>query len=146
MEKDDGTRERESLDSNSLMGIASPSQSQDTSPSLLDTITRSIRGSHLGQTTTGGDEDDFGIVLEDLKGLAIEPCDGPRFFGKSSGAMLVQRLIQAKRDYAGPNQPTPSLSLRYVRPEFWIIPDVCSILKISSCLPKSLCSGKGAHV
>jgi hypothetical protein len=123
MERDDQTLEQESLDADSLMGQSSPPPSEDKSPTLLDALSRAIRNSHLAQTV-GEDEDDIGVLVTDLQSLAIEPSDRDRFFGKSSGAMLIQRAIQAKRDFADPNKSHPALCLRNARPEFWVIPEV----------------------
>ena len=136
MERDNGTSEQESLDADSLMGQSSPPPSDDKSPTLLDALSRAIRNTHLGQTAVAEDEDDFGVLVTDLKNLAIEPSDLDRFFGKSSGAMLIQRAIEAKRDFADPNKSHPALSLRNARPEFWIIPEVCvsfGLLNIFYC-------------
>src|SRR5260221_4869204 len=131
MESDNGGLEEESLDAGSLMGQSSP-QPEHKSPTLLDALSKTIRNSPLGQTAVGDDDDDFGVLIGDVRGMAIEPCDEDRFFGKSSGAVLIQTAIAAKRDYADPNKSHPPLSLRNARPEFWNIPEVW--LSYSICI------------
>jgi hypothetical protein len=47
------------------------------------------------------DDDDAHIILADnLKQLSLEPKEY-RFFGKSSGAMLIQTAIELKNEYTG---------------------------------------------
>jgi hypothetical protein len=107
------------------MGQSSPLPPEDKSPTILDALSRTIRDSSLSQTAVADDEDEVAVLAADLRNLAIEPSDLDRFFGKSSGAMLFQRAIEAKRDYADPNKSNAALSLRNARTEFWIIPEVC---------------------
>jgi len=127
MDSDNGTLEEEFFDQGSLMGQSSSPQPEHKSLTLLDALSKTIRNSPLGQTAVGDDDDDddFGVLIGDVRGMAIKPCDEDRFFGKSSGAVLIQTAIAAKRDYADPNKSHPALSLRNARPEFWNIPEVC---------------------
>lgn len=112
------------------MNKSSPPQYKDNRDSLLDTVTRSIRNSHLGQTAVGKDED-YGLILSDFRDLAIDP-DKQRFFGKSSDAVLIQKAVEAKVGHASFDKSHPVLS--NIRPEFWIIPEVCRVLYGNSLL------------
>jgi hypothetical protein len=126
MERNDGVLEQELLDPNSLMGTSSPSQPGAKSPTLLDTVTRAIRNTHRGQAVA---IDDVGVMVADLKDMSIDAHDEHRFFGKSSGAVLVRNVMEARREYVGQDR---SNNLSNIRPEFWIIPKVCPGLNIVS--------------
>lgn len=65
-----------------------------------------------------GDEDNAHLLLADnLKQLSIDPVDY-RFFGKSSGAMLIQTAIELKNEYTGADQESALLP-GAKRDEFW---------------------------
>lgn len=67
-------------------------------------------------------EDDFTTVniSENLrKRLAMDPMHY-RFFGKSSGVMLIQTAIDMKKEFIGNDQnPTKKVMIGSKRPEFW---------------------------
>ena len=69
------------------------------------------------------------VLLDNLKRLEIGKPDS-RFFGKSSGVMLVQTAMELKSEYTGSDyvQPAPSMVLENKRPEFWSRNPVSSYL------------------
>lgn len=68
--------------------------------------------------TLSGEEDNAHLLLADnLKQLSIDPVDY-RFFGKSSGAMLIQTAIELKNEYTGVDQES-ALMPGVKRDEFW---------------------------
>lgn len=91
-------------------------------PTSRDIATSIIR--RVGSPVPSTDDDDFAHILlsDNLKRLALDPTLelDVRFFGKSSGAMLVQTAIELKNEYTGTDQPDlrrPMLGSK--RPEFW---------------------------
>ena len=67
------------------------------------------------------EEDNAHLILADnLKMLSIDPVDY-RFFGKSSGAMLIQTAIELKNEYAGRDRTLKAASqvLSSRREELW---------------------------
>ena len=68
------------------------------------------------------DDDDLAhLKLADhMKSLQIDPSEN-RFFGKSSGAMLVQAAIDLKHEYTGQRKHSIHGILGSRRPEFWTI-------------------------
>lgn len=79
------------------------------------------------ERTEGLDEDDEHISLvDDFKNLGVSPLQQRdfRFFGKSSGAMLVRAAMDLKNHYE--SKPPVDMSVRpehmfHIRPEFWDI-------------------------
>ncbi|EAU83262.2 nuclear protein [Coprinopsis cinerea okayama7 len=69
------------------------------------------------------DEDNAHLILADnLRTLSIDPVDY-RFFGKSSGAMLIQTAIELKNEYAGTDHSDlrkANQVLGNKREEFWV--------------------------
>ncbi|PFH50026.1 hypothetical protein AMATHDRAFT_75846 [Amanita thiersii Skay4041] len=67
-------------------------------------------------------EDNAHLILADnLKGLSIDPAEY-RFFGKSSGAMLIQTAIELKNEYTGADQNDLKRAiLGSKRPEYWSV-------------------------
>lgn len=67
-------------------------------------------------------DDDFShlILADSFKRLSIDPIEN-RFFGKSSGAMLIQTAIELKNEYTGRNDDIGRPILGSMRPEFWTI-------------------------
>lgn len=87
-------------------------------------------GSNDTQDDLFSDDDSAHLILADnLKRLSIDPADY-RFFGKSSGAMLIQTAIELKNEYTGSDHDLRRGVLGSKRPEFWTIRPVSS----SSCL------------
>ncbi|KAF8625237.1 hypothetical protein AX17_006903 [Amanita inopinata Kibby_2008] len=68
------------------------------------------------------DEDYAHLILADnLKRLSIDPAEC-RFFGKSSGAMLIQTAIELKNEYTGQDdQHLKNPMLGGKRPEYWTV-------------------------
>lgn len=68
-------------------------------------------------------DDDFAHVMlaDNLKKLSISKDAGDyRFFGKSSGAMLIQTAIELKQEYTGKQESLRQhLAVGSHRPEFW---------------------------
>jgi hypothetical protein len=127
--------ERTPLDPSSLVGSCSTSeqrtlenmgsQSRQGTTLGLHSVTSAIRGVADESTLPTGmtdDEEDTALILADnLKRMEIEPKEY-RFFGKSSGAMLVRTALELKNEYTGSEITTPDLSkppLKNLRGEFW---------------------------
>lgn len=125
LEKDDRVLEHEPLDPSTLITSVPSSKQEDKTPTLLDTLTCAIRGQFQSPPAYEEEDDaDAGInVVDGFKCMSLEPQES-RFFGKSSGIMLIQEVIEAKRDYTGPSKWHPSLTFRNLRPEFWGSPQV----------------------
>ena len=72
-------------------------------------------------------EDDPSLILADnLKQMALTPND-LRFFGKSSGAMLVQTAIELRTEYTGDEARLDGpvkAAVKAKRTEFWDIKPV----------------------
>jgi hypothetical protein len=67
----------------------------------------------------GSDDDFIQLSLADsLKKLAIDPIHH-RFFGKSSGVMLIQTAIDLKNHYTGNDNEDKKEILGHARAEFW---------------------------
>ncbi|KAK2459718.1 hypothetical protein APHAL10511_008252 [Amanita phalloides] len=69
------------------------------------------------------EDDDMKLILADnLRRLSIDPQEY-RFFGKSSGAMLIQTAMELKDEYTSQENNVECLktSLRGKRPEYWAI-------------------------
>ncbi|KAF5374528.1 hypothetical protein D9615_009070 [Tricholomella constricta] len=77
------------------------------------------------QPTEYPQDDDFAHVLlaDDLKSLAIDTdaMEQNRFFGKSSGAMLVHAAMELKNEYTGGNDDIRRQILGSKREEFWTV-------------------------
>jgi hypothetical protein len=83
-------------------------------------ITKAIRES--GDPLVALDEDDIKhLKLADhMMSLHIDPTEN-RFFGKSSGVMLIQTAIDLKHEYIGQPDRSKEGILGARRPEFWTI-------------------------
>lgn len=89
-----------------------------TSPTEI--MTKAIRESG-GPLVVPDDDDIAHLKLSDhMKNLHIESSDN-RFFGKSSGAMLIQAAIDLKHEYTGHQDLSIEGILGARRPEFWSI-------------------------
>jgi len=123
------TNERPPVNPSALVGDIA-SKAQPTAPTL-ETVTSAIRGAMEDRFDTAkpdpNDGDDPTLVLADkLRRMAISPS-GFRFFGKSSGAMLIRTAIELKNEYAGkeydlgdPEKPM----MKSRRKEFWTVKPV----------------------
>jgi len=65
-------------------------------------------------------DDDYANLklVDDLKQLELDASEH-RFFGKSSGAMLIQTAIDLKQEYTGREIDLKRVILGQRRPEFW---------------------------
>ncbi|KIM40781.1 hypothetical protein M413DRAFT_412939 [Hebeloma cylindrosporum] len=118
------TIERPPVDPSALVDKIS-SNGQPNAPTL-EKVTSAIRGAMEDKSGTTRsdtrDEDDPSLILADnLKQLALTPND-LRFFGKSSGAMLVRTAMELRNEYTGdegrfdhPVKP----AVKDKRTEFW---------------------------
>jgi hypothetical protein len=89
-------------------------------PNPTEIMTKAIRDS--GGPVVGPDDDDIAHLklVDQMQTLHIDPSE-KRFFGKSSGAMLVQAAIDLKQEYSGSNENVVHELLGAIRPEFWTI-------------------------
>lgn len=76
--------------------------------------------SHVDQGDLSASDDELGnaTITEGIRRLAVEPLDR-RFFGKSSGVMLVQAAMNLKRASFGIDSSKDLLPIPSRRPEFW---------------------------
>jgi len=124
------TNERPPVNPSALVGDIA-SKAQPTAPTL-ETVTSAIRGAmedkfDSAKPNPDDDDDDPTLVLADkLRRIAISPSDF-RFFGKSSGAMLIRTAIELKNEYGGkecdladPEKPM----MKSRRKEFWTVKPV----------------------
>ncbi len=111
-----------------MCGAMSPDPNLVKSPTeFASSVIRSM-GEIQPKTIIPDDDDDLGHVVleEDLVGLEITDQIRNRFFGKSSGAMLLQAAMDLKDEYTGQPKrsfPRPNILSRR-RDEFWSRPDV----------------------
>lgn len=87
-----------------------------------DIVTTVIRNLDAEFPPNFGDEDNAHLILADnLKSLSIDAVDY-RFFGKSSGAMLIQTAIELKNEYTGSDHDFRKAQsvLGTKREEFWV--------------------------
>ena len=87
---------------------------------IVDLATSFIRryGTTDNRNDDHSDDDGHLLIADDLKQLSLEPKEY-RFFGKSSGAMLIQTAIDLKNEYAGKVPDTKPGLLGLKRKEFW---------------------------
>lgn len=75
-----------------------------------------------------GVHDDTSVLADNLRELALSPSEY-RFFGKSSGAVLIQAAMELKQEYTQSGEPVPRVSqipgFSASRPEFWAPHEVC---------------------
>jgi hypothetical protein len=75
-----------------------------------------------------GLQDDTSVLTDNLKQLSLSPSEY-RFFGKSSGAVLIQAAMDLKQEYAKSAEPVPKVSQKpgfsASRTEFWAPHEVC---------------------
>ena len=68
-------------------------------------------------------QDEESKLVGDLKGLRLDPVH-QRFFGKSSGIMLIRAAIDLKKEYTGKEDRPKDSIMPSKRPEFW---NVCPV-------------------
>lgn len=124
IDKDDSLLDQPPVDPSPLVSASTSKPGGDgVSRSIVDIATKVLR--NYGKTPSSPEqrlheEDDAHLVIADnLKQLALEPKEY-RFFGKSSGAMLIQTAIELKNEYTGRPSPKPAFGLLGLkRNEFW---------------------------
>lgn len=92
----------------------------------LETVTSAIRGVMEDKPDnvrpdTDDDDDPTLVLADNLRRMAISPSDF-RFFGKSSGAMLLRTAIELKNEYAGKDRDSAypeKPMMKTQREEFW---------------------------
>jgi hypothetical protein len=110
-----------------------------TSPT--DLVTKVIRqsGSPVPPLNDPHDDDFACLRLEgSMKQLYIDSIQH-RFFGKSSGAMLVQAAIDLKHEFTGQSEGSAPGLLGARRPEFWTISQVRDIPPLDSLTIHTYC-------
>jgi len=123
LEKENGVFETGLINSSLMDPGPSQRPEENKTPTLLDTLTGAIRGKFPEQDSQPleANEDDRFLrssLPEKLKNMSIELPEY-RFFGKSSEATLIRKVIAAKRDYAGDDKWHLSQLFQRFRPEFW---------------------------
>jgi hypothetical protein len=108
-----------------------PTFDPPSSTPSIDILTSAIRGATDNVTPNDGVED-ISILSDNLGQLALNPSEY-RFFGKSSGAMLIQAAMELKQEYAQLAEPPVSQASQNKgftapRPEFWAPYEVCCSL------------------
>ena len=78
-----------------------------------------------------GVHDDTSVLSDNLKRLALSPSEY-RFFGKSSGAVLIQAAMELKQEYTQAGEPVHKASQKpgfsASRTEFWAPHEVVGLL------------------
>jgi hypothetical protein len=116
------SNERPPVNPSALVGdIASKAQ---PNAATLETVTSAIRGvmedkPDTARSDTDDDDDPTLVLADNLRRMAISPSDF-RFFGKSSGAILLRTAIGLKNEYAGKDRDSayPEKPMTQ-REEFW---------------------------
>jgi hypothetical protein len=81
-----------------------------TSAHSIDTLTSAIRATADNVIAPdGGLHDSTSVLTVNHKRLAVSPSEY-RFFGKSSGAVLIQAAMELKQEYAQSGEPVPKAS------------------------------------
>ncbi|KAF5363184.1 hypothetical protein D9758_008334 [Tetrapyrgos nigripes] len=112
---------RDSWQSGSTSNPSRPRQAfEDGCPQPADiaaTILRKLDHSNI--PLEASDEDYINLKLvDDLSQMELNPPDH-RFFGKSSGAMLIQTAIDLKQEYTGQEVDIQTVILGERRPHYW---------------------------
>ena len=108
-----------------------------SSTTSIDPLTSAIRGTNEDvPVPDDGLHDDTSVLTDNLKRLALSPSEY-RFFGKSSGPVLIQAAMELKREYSQSVEPVPKASqkpgLTSVRTEYWAPHEVCWPLAFTFC-------------
>ncbi|KIM40773.1 hypothetical protein M413DRAFT_446153 [Hebeloma cylindrosporum] len=123
---DNWANERPPVDPSTLVGDIA-NKAQPNSPTL-EAVACAIRGAMEDKFDSArpdpDDDDDPTLILADkLRRMELSPTD-VRFFGKSSGVMLLRTAIELKNEYAGkvfdfcdPEKPM----VKNQRREFWTV-------------------------
>ncbi|PPQ77624.1 hypothetical protein CVT25_011235 [Psilocybe cyanescens] len=123
---DNWAPDRPPEDPSSIVGFREDGQRDKRPPGSitpLESVTSAIRGMNNTPQDMTHDDDDAGLLLVDnFKRMNIAPTEY-RFFGKSSGAMLISKAIELKKEYTGEEQTFTRFSqLKGQRKdEFWTL-------------------------
>lgn len=98
----------------------------------IDTLTSAIRGATDNvPIPNDGVDADASVISDNLERLALSPSEY-RFFGKSSGTMLIQAAMELKQEYSQSIEPVSKESSKpgfsASRTEFWAPHEVCQPL------------------
>lgn len=117
------TTDHRPADPSPIVGSAAELQPPKLPPGVitpLESLSSALRGmnntAQTPQDMTDDDEDSSLLLADNMKRLQLEPHEY-RFFGKSSGVMLIRTAIELKNEYAG--RETNTSVLRNKRKEFW---------------------------
>jgi len=107
------------IDPSPLVSSSTKKDQYENVQPIVDLATSVLRryGTTDNRNDDHSDDDAHLLIAENLKQLSLEPKEY-RFFGKSSGAMLIQTAIELKNEYAGKVPDTKRL-LGLKRKEFW---------------------------
>jgi len=108
------------IDPSPLVSSSTKKDQYENVQPIVDLAASVIRryGTTNNRNDDHSDDDGHLLIADDLKQLSLEPKEY-RFFGKSSGAMLIQTAIDLKNEYAGKVPGTVSGLLGLKRKEFW---------------------------
>ncbi|KXN82670.1 Transcriptional activator protein acu-15 [Leucoagaricus sp. SymC.cos] len=136
IDKEDFPLDQPPIDPSPLVTTAAKQDKNDGARSVVDIATSVLR--RYGSAAQDADErfeDDAHLILADnLKQLSLDPKEY-RFFGKSSGAMLIQTAIELKNEYTGKSPPPNTGILGLKRNEFWTSYPWEDILKPTTTQP-----------
>ncbi|KAF5359371.1 hypothetical protein D9756_003609 [Leucocoprinus leucothites] len=120
IDKDDFPLDQPPIDPSPLVSSSVKKDQNESARSVVDIATSVLRRYGTADQDAGDqfDDDAHLIIAENLKQLSLEPREY-RFFGKSSGAMLIQTAIELKNEYAGKAPPPKPGILGLKRNEFW---------------------------
>jgi len=108
------------IDPSPLVSSSTKKDHYENVQPIVDLATSILRryGTTDSRNDDHSDDDAHLMIAENLKQLSLEPKEY-RFFGKSSGAMLIQTAIDLKNEYAGKVPDTKPGLLGLKRKEFW---------------------------
>lgn len=119
IDKQDFLLDQLPVDPSPLVSSTKKDQHENIQP-IVDLATSVLRryGTADHHNDDHSDDDAHLIITENLKQLSLEPKEY-RFFGKSSGAMLIKTAMELKNEYSGQVPATKPGLLGLKRNEFW---------------------------
>ena len=104
--------------------VGSQSSVVPNSFNYREITTTALRKSDVVTKEEPEDDSAHLILADNLRRLTIDPHEY-RFFGKSSGAMLIQTAMELKHEYTGNDSDEGKKPvLKSKRPEYWAIKPV----------------------
>lgn len=89
-----------------------------------DIATSALRKADMTTKEEPDDDSAHLLLADNLRRLTIDPHEY-RFFGKSSGAMLIQTAMELKHEYTAMDDSDKGRNpLKSKRPEYWAIKPV----------------------